>query len=164
MDRVVVDYGSIMSKITVRDAGRSSCLVTSCIVVHLSNSAVICYAYCFNLRLMFFLHCSNVYHKQRQLHYFRIYCLVVVVVIGWQLDLQLPVQSVPITTKAVSLSVTPVSSTNKTDRYDTTEILLKVALNTITLTPTIYCLRDWVLQRWKIISRRFIVYNINVIH
>jgi hypothetical protein len=29
---------------------------------------------------------------------------------------------------------TPVSSTNKTDRHDTDEILLKVALNTITLT------------------------------
>jgi hypothetical protein len=29
---------------------------------------------------------------------------------------------------------TPVSSTIKTDRHDTTEILLKVALNTITLT------------------------------
>jgi len=29
---------------------------------------------------------------------------------------------------------TPVSSTNKTDCYDITEILLKVALNTITLT------------------------------
>ena len=28
---------------------------------------------------------------------------------------------------------TPVSSINKTDRYDTTEILLKVALNTIAL-------------------------------
>ena len=28
----------------------------------------------------------------------------------------------------------PVSSTNKTDRHDITEILLKVALNTITLT------------------------------
>jgi hypothetical protein len=40
------------------------------------------------------------------------------------LDLQLPVQSVPITTKGVSLSVTPVSSPNKTDRYDTTEILV----------------------------------------
>jgi hypothetical protein len=33
---------------------------------------------------------------------------------------------------------TPVSSTNKTDRHDITEILLKVALNTITLTLTIY--------------------------
>jgi len=32
---------------------------------------------------------------------------------------------------------TPVSSTNKTDRYDITEILLKVALNTITLIPEI---------------------------
>jgi len=30
---------------------------------------------------------------------------------------------------------TSVSSTNKTDRHDITEILLKVALNTITLTP-----------------------------
>jgi hypothetical protein len=29
---------------------------------------------------------------------------------------------------------TPVYSTNKTDRYDISEILLKVALNTITLT------------------------------
>jgi hypothetical protein len=32
---------------------------------------------------------------------------------------------------------TPVSSTNKTDPYDITEILLKVALNSITLTPII---------------------------
>jgi len=30
---------------------------------------------------------------------------------------------------------TPVSSTNKTDRHDITEILLKVALNIITITP-----------------------------
>ena len=30
---------------------------------------------------------------------------------------------------------TPVCSTNKTDRHDITEILLEVALNTITLTP-----------------------------
>jgi hypothetical protein len=30
---------------------------------------------------------------------------------------------------------TPVSSTNKTDRHDITEKLLKVALNTIALTP-----------------------------
>jgi hypothetical protein len=29
----------------------------------------------------------------------------------------------------------PVTSTNKTDCHDITEILLKVALNTITLTP-----------------------------
>ena len=32
---------------------------------------------------------------------------------------------------------TPVSSTNKTDFHDITEILLKVALITITLTPTV---------------------------
>ena len=56
----------------------------------------------------------------------------IVVVIVWvgELDLQLPVQSVPITTKVVS-SGTEVSSTNKTARHNTTEILLKVALNTI---------------------------------
>jgi len=81
------------------------------------------------------------------------------VVIVWQLDLQLPVQLVPITTKLVSsnpvhgkvysiqhyvikfvsdlrqasgfLRVLPVSSTNKTDCHDITEILLKVTLNTI---------------------------------
>jgi hypothetical protein len=74
------------------------------------------------------------------------------------LDLQLTVQSVPITTKVVSsnpvhgevysiqhyeikfvsdlqqVSGTPVSSTNKTDRQDIIEILLKVALNTINQT------------------------------
>ena len=34
----------------------------------------------------------------------------------------------------------PVSSTNKTDRNDTTQILLKVALNTISLNPIrIHC-------------------------
>jgi hypothetical protein len=43
-------------------------------------------------------------------------------------------QSVPITTNVVSLNPTPVSSTNKTDHHDITEILLKVVLNTITLT------------------------------
>ena len=77
----------------------------------------------------------------------------------WQLDLQLPAQLVSITTKVVSMdpahgevyliqhyvikSVTyersmfcsdTVSSTNKTDLHDITEILLKVALSTITLT------------------------------
>jgi hypothetical protein len=31
----------------------------------------------------------------------------------------------------------PVSSTNKTDRHDITEILLKVALNTTTLTGAV---------------------------
>jgi hypothetical protein len=38
-------------------------------------------------------------------------------------------QSVPITTK--NSQGTPVSSTNKTDCHDITEILLKVELNTI---------------------------------
>jgi len=74
------------------------------------------------------------------------------------LDLQLPVQSVPITTEVVSsnpahdevytiqhyvikfvidLRQVPNSagsSTNKTDCHNIVEILLKVALNTITLT------------------------------
>ena len=47
--------------------------------------------------------------------------------------------SVPITTEVVSSRsvqsrCTPVSYNNKTERHDITEILLKVALNTITLT------------------------------
>jgi hypothetical protein len=83
-------------------------------------------------------------------------------VIAWQLDLQLSMQSVPITTNVVSLNpahdevysiqqyeiklvsdlrlfflCSPVSSTNKTDRHDITEILQKVALNTICLTTSI---------------------------
>ena len=74
------------------------------------------------------------------------------VVLAWKLDLQLPVQSVPITTKVMSSnpvhgdvysiqyyvrqllatgrwfsSGTPVSSTNKTDHHDITEISLEVA-------------------------------------
>jgi hypothetical protein len=79
-----------------------------------------------------------------------------VAVIVWQLALQLSVQSVPITTKVVSsnlvhgkeyliqqyvikfvsdlLQVSGSFSTNKIVRHDITEILLKVALNTITLT------------------------------
>ena len=78
--------------------------------------------------------------------------------IVWQLDLQLPVQAVPISTKVVSsnpdhgevcsiqhyvikLSVTCDGSVvfsghspNKTGRHDITEIMLKVVLNTMTLT------------------------------
>jgi hypothetical protein len=38
--------------------------------------------------------------------------------------------------------VTPVSSTNKTDHHDKTEILMKVALNTITLTLNYWRLQD----------------------
>ena len=75
------------------------------------------------------------------------------------MDLQLPVQSVPLTTNVVSSNHfhgevyliqhyvkfvtdfagrwfspgTLVSTTNKTDRHDITEILLQVALKTITL-------------------------------
>ena len=84
------------------------------------------------------------------------------VVLLWELDLQPPVQSVHITIKVVNsnpvhgevysiqhyvikvcqslargrwLSLgTLVSSTNKTDRLDITEIVLKVALNTINQT------------------------------
>jgi len=73
-----------------------------------------------------------------------------VAVIIWCLDLQLPVHSVSITIKVVSSN--PIqhyvlkfvndrswfspgppfsSTTNKTDRHKITEILLKVALNTI---------------------------------
>jgi hypothetical protein len=87
------------------------------------------------------------------------YLGTVVVVILWLLDLQLPMQSVDVTTNVVSSNPiqaictlcdkvcqwlpagrwfslgTPVSSTNKTDRHDIAEILLKVALNTITITP-----------------------------
>jgi hypothetical protein len=80
----------------------------------------------------------------------------IMVMIIWWLDLQLPMQPMPITTKIVSFNPaygkmysiqvckfvsgwcfspgTPASSTNKTDCHDITEILLKVALNTITLT------------------------------
>ena len=84
----------------------------------------------------------------------------VVVVIVWYLDLQLPMQSVPITNNVVSSKLTHgevysittlcdkvcqwltasqwfspstlVSSANKTDSHDITEILLKLALNSIT--------------------------------
>ena len=94
---------------------------------------------------------------------------VVLVVIVWWLVLQLPMLSMPITTKVVCLNPAhgevysmqhyvikffqclavdrwfspgkPVSSSNKTYHHDITEILLKVALNTITLTiaHTISC-------------------------
>ena len=83
---------------------------------------------------------------------------VVVVVLVWSLDLQPLVQSVPINTNIGSswrgvfdttlcdkvcqwfvkgqwFSLgTPASSTNKTDRHDVAEMLLKVALDTINLT------------------------------
>ena len=87
------------------------------------------------------------------------------VMIAWYLDLPLSVQSVPITTKVVSLIPihgevystqnyvikfvsdlrqvggflpgTLVSSTNKTDRHDITEILMKMALSTMNLNLTL---------------------------
>jgi hypothetical protein len=43
----------------------------------------------------------------------------------------------------------PVSSTNETDRHDITEILLKVAINTITL--TLYCSRSDVIMNLNLI-------------
>jgi hypothetical protein len=45
------------------------------------------------------------------------------------------------TTLCDKVCATPVSSTNKTDRYDITEILLKVALNTIT--PLYFILQEY---------------------
>ena len=87
------------------------------------------------------------------IHYVEQYIGVVVYVIVWQFDLQLPMQRVPITTNVVSsnhvhgevysiqhyvikfisdlrqvggfIRVLRVSSTNKPDRYDITKILLK---------------------------------------
>jgi hypothetical protein len=44
--------------------------------------------------------------------------------------------------RSVDFSGTPVSSTNKTDHHDMTEILLKVALNTIIL-PFYHCCPIW---------------------
>ena len=74
--------------------------------------------------------------------------------IVWYLDLQLPMQLVAISMRARCTTLCdkvcqwlatgrrfspgpPVSSTNKTDRHDITEILLKVALNTIKQTNQI---------------------------
>ena len=100
-----------------------------------------------------------------------------VVVIVWQLDLQLPVQSVLITT---DVSSNPIhgevsliqhyvvkfvsgflqvlqfnSSTNKTDCHDIAEILLKVVLNTISLNQIcivfvlLYFQRDEVVSNFR---------------
>ena len=83
-----------------------------------------------------------------------------VVVIVWQLDLQLLMQSVPLTLfkprsgkvyfiqhyvikfisdlRHVDGFLWVLRYTNKTDYHDITEILLKVALNTVTLTPYLF--------------------------
>jgi hypothetical protein len=80
----------------------------------------------------------------------------------WKLDLQLPIQSLPITTKVVNSNpvhgditticdkacqwlvtgrwFSPVSSTNKTDRHDIAEILLQVEL--INQTKPIFSVRN----------------------
>jgi hypothetical protein len=44
--------------------------------------------------------------------------------------------------ETITLRSTPVSSNNKTDRHDINEILLKVALNTITPTQSRQTLKD----------------------
>jgi hypothetical protein len=95
---------------------------------------------------------------KQQLNKFISHWGVVVVVIVWLLDLQVlsitfkVVSSNPAHGEVYSIQLyvikfvshlwkfssgTPVSSINKTDRHDTTEILLKVALNTITLIRTL---------------------------
>jgi hypothetical protein len=48
---------------------------------------------------------------------------------------------------------TPVSSTNKTDSHDITEILLKVASNTITLTVTLN-----IAIRNRVFNKMFIIH------
>jgi hypothetical protein len=50
---------------------------------------------------------------------------------------------VPIQRLATGWLFSPVSATNKTDHHDITEILLQVALITITLTPVIIILFKW---------------------
>ena len=101
-----------------------------------------------NLKQIMFVRSST------KIHHYILFRLGAVIV--WQLDLQLHVQSVPITTKVVSSNPvhgevysiqhylikfvrfspgTLVSCTNKTDRHDITEILLKVSLSTINHLP-----------------------------
>ena len=55
----------------------------------------------------------------------------------------------------------PVSSTNKTDRYDITEILLKVALNTISLNQNLTFKQfDWMSCKALLINNYFVVWNL----
>ena len=123
-----------------------------------------CLIACFNIEkliklfpMLFYLFKPVLLHKINKWEKFSNLNLpAVLVVIVWQLDLQLPMQSVHITLwdqiplrwgvlnttlydeicqwlaagPWFSLG-TLVSSTNKTDRHDITEILLKVGLNTI---------------------------------
>jgi len=111
-----------------------------------------------------------------------------VVVMVRQLDLQLHVHSMPITAKVVSSNPfhdemystlcykvcqwlatgrwfspgTPVSSTNKTDRHDITEIVLKVALNTTKQTIhriqyTIY-IKLYLHKFWSFFILKFVLF------
>jgi hypothetical protein len=110
------------------------------------------------------------------------------VVIIWSLDLQLHVQSVPITTinvvrsnllngevysiqhYVINLSVTCNRSVvfsgfpnNKTDCHDITEILLKVALNIITLTTRLTPLTYWIqvlIHTSSVKVSRYLLYKI----
>ena len=52
-----------------------------------------------------------------------------------------------------------IPSTNKTDRHGITEILLKVALNTITLTR-LYT--DKILSKWEYLTLLFTMYNVAI--
>jgi hypothetical protein len=69
--------------------------------------------------------------------------MVGAVMIKWMFYLQLSMQSLPIATKFVSLnsdhgkvySIQHYVINNKTDRHHITEILLKMALNTIIVNP-----------------------------
>jgi hypothetical protein len=53
---------------------------------------------------------------------------------------------------ATGLWFSPVSPTNKTDRRDITEILLKVALNTVTL------MKEY--EQWDIKKQKFVSYSL----
>jgi hypothetical protein len=55
---------------------------------------------------------------------------------------------------------TTASSTNKTDRHDITEILLKVALNTITLTHSIKWCYTLLYYECQNIPRKYPLYNV----
>ena len=62
---------------------------------------------------------------------------------------------------------TPVSSTNKTDRHNVTEMLLKVALNTINFNPSIYMfifalyiqMLTWRAITWHWVRVRVLMFN-----
>ena len=67
----------------------------------------------------------------------------------------------------LSLSVTwgrsvVFSATNKTDSYDITEILLKVALNTITLTILFICW-NWSIKGLKMMLTHNVCYFLNIL-